>query len=652
MIWAETASKLSLVAWAVVVILAQSFFASPGWPALRWLLPFVLLATSLLAWKDRRVVALVVGSAYLFPVSVFWRVGAYTAQYSAIWLAAMLGVLMPDALRRPGWRLASTLRLPLVAWAAAVAFAVPIIVLRESDMRWELLFRARLTSEALGGLTFQSTSWILHAGLTIVIGILWFDWLCGGDQGFLERYVMVPLAAGFVALAGVCVYQMVVDVHFLNPTIFAVIGRASGTLLDANPAGVLAALWSGGVLLLVVRPESTRWHRVVALVLWLLSWGAVWATGSRTALASAVVILGFAGASLTRAFGLRRVMPAAVFAAVVLVGVVSVSSTQVSGPIRRLNASIPSRSLSGLEALSRSLWERDGYGVAAHRMIARHPLVGVGLGTYERALSEFSDSLPSDNAQNWFRHQLAEFGILGSVGWLWFVLSFGLWILKRRSGGKHEAIILIGMLVAFALVSLVGMPGQDSSVAFTLCALMAWYLAIVGQPVRHAPPSWSPLFSAVVFLVFVGGTGYLAAGELRVPVRVQRERAGEGVAYSYGFWAPEHDADGEFRWTRRRATAVVPVSGRVMRLNASVYHSSESQYPVHFKAWVNQRLVVDADLTGAQPSSTTEILLPQGQRRVLVETLTSPVVRAPEPDSRELGVMVRWGFSPTSSPPQ
>ena len=131
--WAETAPKLLLVAWAVVVILAQSFFASPGWPALHWLLPFVLIATSLLAWNDRRVVALIGGTAYLFPVLVFWRVGAYTAQYSAIWLAATLGVLIPDALRRSGWHLSGTLRQPLIAWAAAVAFAVPIIVLRESD---------------------------------------------------------------------------------------------------------------------------------------------------------------------------------------------------------------------------------------------------------------------------------------------------------------------------------------------------------------------------------------------------------------------------------------------------------------------------------------------------------------------------------------
>ncbi len=50
-------------------------------------------------------------------------------------------------------------------------------------------------------------------------------------------------------MVAVALYQLFVDVTVLNPTIYGAIGRASGTVMDANLSGTIAALWIGGAVL-------------------------------------------------------------------------------------------------------------------------------------------------------------------------------------------------------------------------------------------------------------------------------------------------------------------------------------------------------------------------------------------------------------------
>ena len=108
--------------------------------------------------------------------------------------------------------------------------------------------------------------------------------------------------------------------------------------------------------------------------------------------------------------------------AAVVVVLLMVGATAV-GPVRRmLEVGPPGRST------VRALWSRGGYGTVALRMIRDYPLVGVGVGSfnwlapdYWRVLS--NDKLPFDNAQNWWRHQVAELGIIGGLPLLaWSVL--------------------------------------------------------------------------------------------------------------------------------------------------------------------------------------------------------------------------------------
>src|SRR5438128_6397476 len=73
------------------------------------------------------------------------------------------------------------------------------------------------------------------------------------------------------------------------------------------------------------------------------------------------------------------------------------------GPLERMRATGSS---------VRELWSRGGYGTVATRMVRDYPLTGVGVGSFNWMAPDYwremaNDKLPFDNAQNWWRHQVA-----------------------------------------------------------------------------------------------------------------------------------------------------------------------------------------------------------------------------------------------------
>jgi hypothetical protein len=640
---AERLSKIAVALWAVAAVLIEFYYASPGWPALRTLGPLILAGFALLSVIDRRSVALVAAAPYLFPAALYLWIGEYHVHYTIAWLAAMLGLVLPDALRR-GWHAPPRWSIPLACWAGVIAVTAPIVVLRSTDFHLELLTRTRLPHEALGGLTYQSIGWVGHVALALVIGILWFDWLLSLDAPFFTRWVVTPFACGAFVLSAVSLYQMVRDITFLNPTVYASIHRATGTLFDANIAGALAAMWVGGWIAFALAAGRPV---LIAIPGVLLAWAAVWASASRTALGSALVVTLFGALAVLKPLVKRPRLLAGLLVVALFIAagaVVALSRSEAAaGPAARLRGMVTLATTSPRQ-LAQTLWDRDGYGVAANRMIARYPLFGVGVGAFHEMAPEFAGSLPADNAQNWFRHQLAEIGLVGSVGWIFFVVSFAWWILRVRRGEPTTIWAVRGMLIALVLVSLVGMPGQDPAVAITFWTVAAWAVTIVGSPPSRGT-SATPWVAAMVIVLAAGiGTAQLAAGRLRLPVRIQHAISGDYAEYSYGFWSAEQDDQGEFRWAKTRATTVIHADGKVMRLTTAVNFPDVSEHPTHVKAWVDGRLVIDGELTGEAPSITQQVPIPPGEQRVLIETWADRSVVAPPPDGRELALQVRWRF--------
>jgi hypothetical protein len=311
-------------------------------------------------------------------------------------------------------------------------------------------------------------------------------------------------------------------------------------------------------------------------------------------------------------------------------------------------------------AFLKEMWNRNNYGAVATLMIEEQPLVGVGAGGFSILVPDYSASvgspfpIPRDNAQNWYRHQLVEFGLLGSLGWILWTVSFGWFVLASAAPPSQRLpfTVLKGALVALALVSLVGMPTQNTAVALTFWTIAFWLSALGGALVRPERPSaldrgrWIGI--GAVLCLFLAGTAHAARHDLRVVQRAVRA----DWRYNYGFYEPEIAPDGRtFRWAQKRAVMAVPIEARWMRLTVSVNHPDLGREPIAVRVWVDDGVVVDTAFSTAKPL-TEFVRMPDGEKRVHLETWVSRVVRPRDyggTDPRELGLMVQWDF--TDEPP-
>ena len=370
-------------------------------------------------------------------------------------------------------------------------------------------------------------------------------------------------------------YQLFVDVGFLNDTVFGTIGRAGGTMYDANLSGTVAALWMGGLIVLALR--TGPYAVPLTIVVLLTNWLAVWASGSRTAFMAAFIVTVAGAVGVVAERGIPRVRTlsiAAGVAALIVVSVVLVSLTDPRiGVLHRFRETLPSRSSSPVRDYLAEMWNRNGYGSGATAMLADYPFFGIGVGTFQSVVGDYVGGLPPDNAQNWIRHQIVEFGVLGSLGWTIWLVMFGFFVLKFRRSDNTATWITRGMLIGFGLISFLGVPGQDVTVAITFWTVAFWYVALVEPPAAPAPmPRWMSAAAVAVAIVCAAGTAELAMTRLRVPERAMRKT----WPYSYGF-ASAQTVGGEDGYRRSRSHAVAVLDAPSRWLSVSVRADTRSR---------------------------------------------------------------------------
>ena len=640
-------SKIAVVTGVLVTLVAVILLAATS-VDVRAIAPSIFVAAALAAFLDKRVVALPAATVCLFPAFLLTATGQYDPILGVLWVALLLGAILPDLLARP-WSIPARWRVPLIAWVAVALVASLVVAFREADFHPELLFRARLSGEVLNAVPRLNAVAATRAALAVGLGVLWFEWLLSQPSGFLVRWVFAPMAAGAALMGGVAAYQMFVDLAFLNPTTFLAYGRATGTLLDSNATGAVAMFWmAGGVAL---SREGRGWGRWVAAAVAGAMWLAAWAGGSRSALLGAIIVTVASARAFTGNHRTWWRTAAVTVTAIVLVGTLALrvapSAQRVRGPIQRVTESLPPPTKAGLSDFVERLWTRDRYGSVATAVIAEHPWVGIGIGNFTPFLVRLDPTLPGDNAQNWFRQVIAETGVLGGLApFVWCAL-FGWWVVRRHEGEHPAAWPIRGALVAFVAMSLVGVPGEDLSVAvtfWTACAAFVMLTARPHEPQERRVSRIAALAATVLVLVFAIGTTYEARQDLRPPRWFQRT----GWDYAYGVWPEEVDSDGRpFHWTRERATLLVPLNGPTLNLLLMAEHADLDKWPVQAKAWVDGRLVIDATLTPASPSASADVRVPPGERHALLETWTSRADVEP-PDPRRLGLRLYWRSGPAS----
>ena len=600
--------------------------------------------------------------AYIAPVGTGVTIGRYHTTFILIWIAAMLGVVLASGLTR-GWKLPPRWRWPLVAVALIVAVGWPLVIWRETDFTFTLLDNYRIANTSGGVAPPVAAIGILDAVITQLLGLLWFDFLYaryGGEhpQRFV-RSVALPLGISAAASCALSCYQAFVDLTFWSSGGWALLRRASGTLLDANASGMLAACWMGGFVAL-----AGAWHgrqrAVAAGAGALVAFAAVWSSGSRTALLAAIVTAGFAltAAVLQTTPAARRrtglLVGGAVIAAIVLLSVLPLPTI---GPIERLRAGIHGASTRGPVGVVVSLWERDAYGTASTRAIRDSPLFGVGAGAFVLLSMDYArmnggPDVPFDNAQNWFRHQLAELGVVGCAGWLLWVVCFAATLVRGRTEGSNAvpAASLKGALLGLTAASMLGVPSLSAAITLTFWTFAFWYLRLLIGREQEESRTWRLFqrrgagwtFVTVVVVAYAAGTIHVAKTRLSPAKRAQYF----GWNYNYGFHGLEQ-AERPFRWTAREGVTVVPVGGRTFVLKIWSADPAVSQQPVHAKVWVNDRLVLSERLAHPYPIER-RIPLPPGQQRMIVRTWVdrtwSPQAQGVN-DTRELGLAVGdWVF--------
>jgi hypothetical protein len=637
-------TKFVVLGWTSVALALEIRLLASGWSNLPLLTVGVAAFALALGFLERKAVAAVLALAYVFPAIVHvWHGGAPYAPHEALWMVALVGIMLPDAIRSP-WHIPPPWRAPLLAAALVVVVTSPIVILREIDLNPGLL--TDMHGWSWGGATWPSigVTWSLHVALTLVVGLLWFDWLFGARDLDFHAFVLAPLVVSGFALAAVSIYQLLFDLSFLNDTVFASIGRASGTMFDGNVSGTLAALGIGGSFLWA----RARWPAGAALpaLAVAVNWLAVWATGSRTAFAAAAIVTCCIGVSLYKEGSLSRArlmwagggVVALLIAVVVVAGV---TNPRLVGPLTRVWNTLPGPSAASVESFGGEMWNRNGYGTAATAMFRQSPFFGIGVGMYHTIAGDYlSGGLPPDNAQNWLRHQLVEFGVVGGLGWmLWFV-AFGVFVVRARRGDVPHAWATRGILVAFAAISMLGMPGQDVMVVVTFWAIAFWHAALVGPPPDRPLSRWTWTAVVAVVALSAAGTAGLAMTRLRVPVRALTAT----WPYSYGFASPEPAGANEgYRRTRSHAVAVLDAPSQWLAVSVQLDHATDQAVDV--RVWSNGTALLKGRLSGSSPL-TAFVQLPAAPARVLLEAASRRAdSRRPFAiRSAESLILVKWEF--------
>jgi len=655
------ASKLMLFLSLAAACALNVWLATYEWPALPLVTIAVIALTYLLARRWSGAVTFVLATVtWVAPAAfVLWR-GRFLLTDLTLWLAAVVTLVL--ATSRPlRWHVPARWVWPIAVWALVLGLTWPVVAAREAELSMAVLLGSEMPSSGVGGTPADTIVWITHVVLVTGAGLLWFDWLFDrypiGREGMFTREVLAGLGAGW-ALAGLAaIYQVVVDMDFVNMPHWAFQRRAGGTLMDANPYGFVAAL-SGPAFVAAMWPLTSTRRTIAAAGALGMSWFGLWASGSRSALLVGTIATGAVGYQLWRArsggTGTRgRVVIAAVCVSVLGLGLLASSAGRVDSPVARLVRLAPAGP-ADVAGWARYLWEREGYGTVARRMVLDSPFVGIGIGSYHMLAPDYAQALvgsrlPPDNAQNWVLHQLAELGGLGGAGPIAFAGFFAWLVVTARAapGRAAQAGILRGTLVAFGLASLVGVPTLNGSATFIFWGLAFWFVRQIDPaPIVAGAPGRAAWVGAIgLAVVCTAGLAVVSATQLRVP---HRAMLGEWDL-RYGFHDPETSAaHGEFRWTGRQGVTVMHADTHRVGLTLWVNHPDAGERPVHLQVWRDDELVVDVMRSDATPV-VAEVMVPDDARRFMLSTRVDRAWRpvdAGGSDERELGMAIGWRFLP------
>ena len=656
------ATKSVVIISTLAAAFTELYLASPSLTG-SW--PFTIavsLVAAVAAVRARSVaIRIVLVAIYLAPATFLLVSGVDHPSFEITWIAPLVVILVWDR-DAWTWRLPAPLRLPLATWALLVSVSWPILLLREVDFSHWLLTFNEMPSTGGGVSPSEVVIWLSYATLAHNVGLLWIDtlygWYGGAPNAKFRREIIVPLLTGAGIACVVGAYQGFVDITFLSGHVWPSMNRATGTFMDANAFGTIAALMGPAAVVLAMTARA-RWSLPVAGLSLILAFLGVWTSGSRSALAAllgsfgVMVYEGWIQSRSSRRPAAGRAILIGVIIAIVAIAALAARSSATATVFHRIPSLIPGlQADTPIEESLWSWWQRNGYGTTAMRMIVEHPLQGVGVGSFHTLVHDYSTlvtnnpPLASDNAQNWYRHLFAELGLLGSLPWIWWCLIFirRLMTDSATEADRFSIRVLRSPLIAFGLIAMLSMAGQSLTVILTFWTLAYWFLAI-REPGSAAAgtdlPTWK--WASVIALVVVHASLTLAAARGDLLPRHRAERF--GWDYSGGISDLEKGVNGKpgRRWTGLRSINTILVRGRVLKFVGWIDHPDADAHPVHVRLWADDKIVYDGDLKRTDQIHL-DISPGAGQKYLILETEISRTFRPSQfggRDRRDLGLAVQ-----------
>jgi hypothetical protein len=135
----------------------------------------------------------------------------------------------------------------------------------------------------------------------------------------------------------------------------------------------------------------------------------------------------------------------------------------------------------------------------------------------------------------------------------------------------------------------------------------------------------------------------------RGPLKPLERAARTNRDYITGTYPAEPLPQGQFRWTRRRATFALAVQSRHLMIRYHVEHPDVATHPVRLRISTPCQTIVDRVFMDMSVDGQA-LELPEGQTRIVFDTEVSRTWRPTDfgkPDRRELGAAVEADFVET-----
>ena len=644
----ETLSKRAVLLSVVAILCLQGAVH----PDITWALRTLVAVAFVAGWVAARGGRALAHATWLFlaplaPAIVWIATGRQGEPlFDFVWMAGLAGSLL-RTVSWSRWSFPPVWSLLLGGWGLALALAWPVIVAREIAFDVTMLRDTNAMNSWAGISAPQVVVWTLYVTGTQLLALLCFDWVYAR---FADRLGHLPRAVhglwiGITIASVVAVYQGVVDISWLNTPYWAALQRAGGTMLNPNAYGVAAA-FAGVVGFMAVRSWRPGAGALAAAVL-AMNWMGTWLSGSRTAVMCAAAGAVGLGVAMWRS---GRRTPASLAPVAVAAGLLVITAIVIggAGPLRRLTDG--PIATDGIAAL----WDRGSYGPIAAQIIREYPLTGVGMGAYHYLAPEYErmatdERLQFDNAQNWWRHQAAELGVLGGALVLAWSALLAWWAMtsRSRSGDAAHAAVARSLVIGLGVTSLVGMPTQDPRVLLFFFFVVAWlaHSAALGWSARATAPwtrsGWT--VATVLAIAFAGGHLLLARGDLSVIARAART----GRPYAAGAYALERGPDTPpFHWTDDESRFVWPAQTRWLLISLWAHHPDIAVEPVRVTVSTPCGVLFDQQLTSPDRVHVG-VALPEGTNSVDTTVEVSRTWRPSDRaggDTRTLGAAVAARF--------